>query len=90
MAYDFGITEVSTKVAGEKVVLYDSTTVLAVYNLQPKLRAAANENDHFEQPSFFVPLIYQVTQSQIGITRFCVLIMTNTMSSSIESLRKIL
>ena len=32
--------------ADKKGVLYDSTTV-SVYNLQPKLRATTNENDHY-------------------------------------------
>ena len=55
LAYDFGITEVSTKVDGEKVVLYDSEKV-SVFNLQPKLRAACNENDHYATHSLTVPI----------------------------------
>ena len=55
LAYDFGITEVSTQLKGEKLVLYDSVAV-SVFNLQPKLRAACNENDHFATHSLTVPI----------------------------------
>ena len=56
LAYDFGITEVSAFTAdSKKVVLYDSNTV-SVYNLQPVLRAACNENDHYSTHSLTIPI----------------------------------
>ena len=55
LAYDFGVTEVSAKVKGKKIVLYDSCAV-SVYNLQPNLRAACNENDHYATHSLTLPI----------------------------------
>ena len=56
LAYDFGITEVSVTLANfTKVVLYDSKKV-SVYNLQPVLRAACNENDHYATHSLTIPI----------------------------------
>ena len=40
---------------GEKFILYNSAKV-SVYNLQPVLRAAANENDHFSTHSLTIPI----------------------------------
>ena len=56
LAYDFGITEVKATTAdGNKIVLYDSQKV-SVYNLQPVLRAACNENDHHSTHSLTIPI----------------------------------
>jgi hypothetical protein len=55
LAYDFGITEVSTEVDGEKVVLYDSKKA-SVYSLQPVLCAVCNENDHFATHNLTIPI----------------------------------
>ena len=56
LAYDFGITEVSATTADRnKIVLYDSKKV-SVYNLQPVLRAACNENDHHSTHSLTIPI----------------------------------
>ena len=55
LAYDFGITEVSASLENEKIVLYDSTKV-SVFNLQPVLRAACNENDHYSTHFITIPI----------------------------------
>ena len=56
LAYDFGITEISSRTAdSKKVVLYDSKKV-SVYSLQPVLRAACNENNHYSTHSLTIPI----------------------------------
>ena len=65
--FDFGITKISTDLDGELVTLYDSNKV-SVYSLQPVLRAACNENDHFATHYLTIPSLLCSSSIEVKIS----------------------